>query len=335
VLAVVGVGLVVALLVTVYGTFRWGWAWTGFRDKDNATLWSWLELVLLPVTIALLPLWLHSRQRRKAYWRVGLGVLALVFAVLAVGGYRWNWGWTGFQGNTLWDWLKLLLVPFAVPAAVAWATTPALPPARPVGGSAAAARPPAAPRPTGAEPRTGGIAPARNAPTRLVQAHPALAVATLLTLAGLAATAALLPGPTARPATAATPAVKVSSRMGWTDTAIHLSKRERVTITATGEVDPDGPRGPSPAVGPDGSPQPRLRAFSVLRSAPHAALIGEIVGSGQGHPFLVGSRYHTDSSDQSGLLLLGVNDRGLSNNTGEFTARIDVATPQHGARARR
>jgi hypothetical protein len=28
------------------------------------------------------------------------------------------WHWTGFVGNTLWDWLQMLLVPFAIPAAV-------------------------------------------------------------------------------------------------------------------------------------------------------------------------------------------------------------------------
>jgi hypothetical protein len=38
-----------------------------------------------------------------------------VFAVVAIGGYVWKWGWTGFEGNTLWDWLHLLFLPVVVP----------------------------------------------------------------------------------------------------------------------------------------------------------------------------------------------------------------------------
>jgi hypothetical protein len=40
---------------------------------------------------------------------------------LVVGGYAFNWRWTGFKANdTLWDWLKLLLVPTVLPLAVQW-----------------------------------------------------------------------------------------------------------------------------------------------------------------------------------------------------------------------
>jgi hypothetical protein len=44
----------------------------------------------------------------------------VIFVVVVVGGYALSWGWTGFQGNTLWDWLRLLLVPFLLPATLAW-----------------------------------------------------------------------------------------------------------------------------------------------------------------------------------------------------------------------
>jgi hypothetical protein len=43
---------------------------------------------------------------------------AAVLGVLVVGGYLLGWEWNGFTGNTLWDWINLLLVPFALPAAV-------------------------------------------------------------------------------------------------------------------------------------------------------------------------------------------------------------------------
>jgi hypothetical protein len=327
-LIAISVGLVVALLVTIYGTFRWGWTWTGYQEPDNASLWGWLHLVLLPVTIALLPLWLRSRQRRKAAWRVGFSFLGLVFAVLVVGGYQRDWGWTGFKGNTLWNWLELFLVPFALPAAIAWATTPppTAPPVPMPGAEPASA--PADRPPTDAGPRTGRLALAHNHPARLVRAHPALTIGVALTIIALLSIAALPPRRGPQRATVAIQTVTVSGRNNWTDTGIHLTKGQPVTITARGQVDHDGPS-PSPPVGPDGDPRPALRRFSIVRNAPHAALIGKIIGSTEGHPFQVGSYYHTDSIDQSGLLLLGVNDHGLTNNTGEFTARIDVTTPPH------
>jgi TRAP-type C4-dicarboxylate transport system permease small subunit len=47
------------------------------------------------------------------------------FCVFVAGGYALHWGWTGFQGNTLWDWVQLLLAPIlfgivVVPAISAW-----------------------------------------------------------------------------------------------------------------------------------------------------------------------------------------------------------------------
>jgi hypothetical protein len=70
--------------------------------------------------VASLPLWFSTNRRFEDRWRaVGLAGLA-VFVVVVVGGYALDWGWTGFHGNTLWDWLRLLLVPFVLPATLAW-----------------------------------------------------------------------------------------------------------------------------------------------------------------------------------------------------------------------
>ena len=46
-------------------------------------------------------------------WTVVLIVAGVFLLVTAVGGYIFNWNWTGFRGNTLWDWLTLLLIPVA------------------------------------------------------------------------------------------------------------------------------------------------------------------------------------------------------------------------------
>jgi len=106
-----------AFLVLVVGGYAFNWGWTGFKGN---TLWDWLELLALPVVVASLPLWFATNKRFEGRWRaVGLAGLA-IFVVVVAGGYALDWGWTGFRGNTLWDWLRLLMVPFVLPAALAW-----------------------------------------------------------------------------------------------------------------------------------------------------------------------------------------------------------------------
>ena len=52
--------------------------------------------------------------RQHPLW---MGVVVLVCAtivVLAIGGYFLGWTWTGFKGNTFWDWLSLLITPVTI-----------------------------------------------------------------------------------------------------------------------------------------------------------------------------------------------------------------------------
>ncbi len=86
--------------------------WTGFAGK---ALWDWLHLTLPPAAVASLPLLPRSTVRWKVgFWVGAMGVFAAI-AVASLGGYLWGWTWTGFAGNTLWDWLELLLLPATVP----------------------------------------------------------------------------------------------------------------------------------------------------------------------------------------------------------------------------
>ncbi|MGZ4599615.1 MAG: hypothetical protein ACXVYY_18020 [Oryzihumus sp.] len=105
-------GAVGLVAVCALGGYLGGWAWTGFRGN---TLWDWLHLLVLPVVLALLPLWLRTHTRLELVWVLALGLAGLVFVVLVLGGYVLGWAWTGFRGNTLWDWLELLVVPFVLP----------------------------------------------------------------------------------------------------------------------------------------------------------------------------------------------------------------------------
>jgi len=101
----------VALVASGYG-FRW--RWTGFPGNK---VWDWLHLLILPAVLALLPTWLATRRTRARRWRMVEAGLLLALIVLVIGGYWGHWSWTGFEGNKLWDWLQLLLVPFVLPAA--------------------------------------------------------------------------------------------------------------------------------------------------------------------------------------------------------------------------
>lgn len=105
----------IALLIMVVGGYAAHWEWTGFQKE---TLWDWLNIVLIPITLAVLPLWLSSRRRDHVIWRLGFAFLLAAFVTVLIGGYVGHWAWTGFAGNTLFDWIRLLLVPFALPLVV-------------------------------------------------------------------------------------------------------------------------------------------------------------------------------------------------------------------------
>jgi hypothetical protein len=110
-------GVVVAFAVIVVGGYALDWTWTGFQGN---TFWDWLELLALPVVVAFLPLWFETHRRLEARWRVAFALVLAGFVVVVLGGYRLHWAWTGFEGNTMRDWLQLLVVPFVLPATLAW-----------------------------------------------------------------------------------------------------------------------------------------------------------------------------------------------------------------------
>ena len=108
----------VAVVVSVAGA---GWHWTGL--DQNGHLWDWLQLLVLPLVLLLLPIWIRTHVRLTRWWRGGFAVLGAAFVVLVIGGYRLGWEWTGFTGNTLWDWLELLVLPVSVSLLPLWLAT--------------------------------------------------------------------------------------------------------------------------------------------------------------------------------------------------------------------
>lgn len=115
----VWIGLAVAaFVVLLVGGYGLNWTWTGFSANDH--LWDWLQLLVYPAVLAALPVWFSTRHRYSLHWKVFFAALLAASVIVVIGGYAFGWTWTGFAGNKLWDWWKLLLVPFVLPAVLAW-----------------------------------------------------------------------------------------------------------------------------------------------------------------------------------------------------------------------
>jgi hypothetical protein len=113
----------------------------------------------------------------------------------------------------------------------------------------------------------------------------------------------------------------VPGTVAWTGTGVSLTAGERFVVHAGGEVSYSHFH---PPVGPDGDSTPHPGVCVLPGPDHHAGLIGRISVSGT--PFLVGSHL-TGSANRSGELYLGINDTGVDNNGGAFTATVQVARP--------
>jgi hypothetical protein len=110
---VIGAVVIVVALLVLIGGYGAHWRWIGVNGK-TATLWDWLHLVLLPIAALVISLWLRHRPPLTGTRAVAVAVVVAAFVVLVAAGYMVPWGWTGFVGNTLWDWLNLAALPVAV-----------------------------------------------------------------------------------------------------------------------------------------------------------------------------------------------------------------------------
>jgi hypothetical protein len=112
--------------------------------------------------------------------------------------------------------------------------------------------------------------------------------------------------------------ISVDARKAFTDTGIDVAVGDRVAVGATGTIFHDA----TGSTGPNGVAERRdLKQFNVLDSENHGALIGRIGSNGA--PFAVGSDF-SSSSLAPGRLFLGVNDVGVDNNSGAFTATVTI-----------
>jgi uncharacterized membrane protein len=332
--------LVVSLNVLVGGYVE-HWAWTGYRDSDDKLrpLWDWLVVSVLPLTVALTPLWLRTRGRRRRAWRVAAVLIASVLAVCALGGYLWKWTWTGFTGNTLYDWLALFLVPCVLP--VTFMLLDSKQPQASVDQHESSTHH-ASSRARLA--RGGAAAWAIGAAVLLVVGTVAVLLEVGFSRTGTSRTIeSHRPGqaPVRTPSSLATPAPQQGHRWlivesqdpWWTDTGIHVTVGENVSISAVGRVRASPRHGYSWA-SPSGLPLGSApRGYSSIdKKIEHAALVATV-----GHPGQVGRLDHGSSSPiidvgknklvpitRNGELFLGLNDQKTDDNRGWFGATITL-----------
>lgn len=310
---------VLALVVVVVGGYLLHWRWTGYLNSEQAhaprTLWDWLSLLLQPLVLAFVPIYFKLRGHSSAVWPVVLLSGALILGVLVVGGYASGWQWTGFEGNTLWDWLGLFLVPFLLPLALVFLDVEL------EHGREGRVVADAAPRRATSQ---GGWSPLRTT-----------LIAGALVVAGFAGgwVAHIPARGAAQPATAGPPAqvgaVTVDATdPNWTDTGLTVRKGQQLEISAFG-LARSSARGTD--VGPTGEPTAHPPSQSVVPAFPHLALLATVVRPGTELPLdarAAGRRvldigpHRSFTAPASGELLLGVNDTGTGNNRGWFGATV-------------
>lgn len=63
-----------------------------------------------------------GKTSRFSIFVLAITCAVIILVLLALGSYSFGWTWTGFKNNTLWDWLKLLLLPVVLTTASVWYT---------------------------------------------------------------------------------------------------------------------------------------------------------------------------------------------------------------------
>jgi hypothetical protein len=110
--------------------------------------------------------------------------------------------------------------------------------------------------------------------------------------------------------------VRVAAAADWTSTEIRVQKGQRITISASGEIDLGG----SQRSGPGGITRSDSR--KLIASRPTGALIA-VIGDDNDDFVFVGKQ--TDfTSNHNGILFLSVNEGDLKDNSGSFIAHVKV-----------
>lgn|GEM_PF-7019557 len=212
--------------------------------------------------------------------------------------------------------------PAAVPPSPAPAPAPAPNETITAPAVAASQAPTMAPSPAAAVPAQAPPPPPAAAPKHRGGLIVAVVAIVVVIAAGLVFGLTRSTGGKSGPTTIGPKTVNVDARKAFTDTGVALKVGDDVSITATGQIFPDSPTHRELIATPDGAPgHPELLQFNVIPAPQHGGLIGRVGTTGA--PFLVGHEAHF-SAASVGNLFLGINDTGLFNNDGAFTAKVTV-----------
>ena len=111
-------------------------------------------------------------------------------------------------------------------------------------------------------------------------------------------------------------AFTVPANQPWTSTGISVQRGQTLRFSTTGRIELSG-NGRDTATA-DGARNSRYVGNGPMREVPAGALIGRI---GNGAPFVIGSQTSIVAPG-TGLLLLGINDNNLGDNSGSFQVVI-------------
>ena len=109
----------------------------------------------------------------------------------------------------------------------------------------------------------------------------------------------------------------VEGNVEWT-AVIDMQAGQTVEIRATGDID-TATEMPGRNSGPDGIKGEEYSENNTVAGVAHGALIGKLGENGR--PILVGSHFRFTAPER-GTLYLGVNDKGLANNSGRYDVTI-------------
>ncbi len=165
--------------------------------------------------------------------------------------------------------------------------------------------PSAAPSPLGA--KRGELEPVASTPARSEAAPPQSPTVTPAISSGAGAVLA-------------EKTVSVAAAADWTSTEIRVQRGQRISITASGEVD----LGNNQRAGPQGISLEDAK--KLLPQHPTGALIA-VIGDDNDDFIFIGSAAEF-IAPHNGILFLSVNEGNLKDNSGSFLARVKVMTDQ-------
>jgi hypothetical protein len=73
-----------------------------------------MQLLMVPIAFAALPAVLKEHRAMRFERKLLMVGVVAAFVIFVIASYVVPLDWTGFTGNTLWDWLSLLLLPIAI-----------------------------------------------------------------------------------------------------------------------------------------------------------------------------------------------------------------------------